>query len=34
VTLQPLNESREDTWLDAAVYSVIGLLHERNQWGR
>lgn len=28
------NESIEDSYMDAAVYSIIGLLLRRNQWGR
>jgi nucleoside 2-deoxyribosyltransferase len=31
---QPKNESVEDTLMDAAVYSIIGLLLRRGHWGR
>lgn len=30
---EPKNESIEDSLLDAANYSVIGLLLRRGQWG-
>lgn len=28
------NEPEEDSWLDAAVYSIIGLLVRREKWGK
>lgn len=32
--VEPSNESLEDSYLDAAVYSIIGLLLRRGAWGK
>jgi len=32
-TKEPKNESIEDSFLDSAVYAIIGLLYKRGKWG-